>query len=372
MLLKNAYVLTDDFKFHKTDIEIKGDKISNIGEINSSEEEIDFTDKYIIPGLIDIHTHGAVGTDTMNRKFDFGKWQKYLFSFGVTTFFPSTVSESYDNIIYTLEKLGEDTRVEGINLEGPYLDKSKRGAHNEDTIRPGDINEFDKFMEASENKIKITTVAPEIPGNLEFIKEIKSKYNITVSAGHSSADYSQAILGFKAGAANLTHTFNAMNGLNHREPGLLGAALSNDNITCEVICDGIHLHPSIIKLLYKILGDNRMVLISDSMAATGLSDGIYTLGGFEITVKDGVARTSYGAIAGSTNNLMQMTKKAVDFGIPMNEAFKMATINPAKVVKIDNRIGSISTGKTADIAVTDKNMEVLMTIKAGNVVYSKA
>ena len=374
MLLKNATVFTENCRFEKTDIKIENGKITEAGTNLTDTKVMDLTGKYIIPGLVDIHTHGAVGTDTMDSDFDFEKWQKYLLSYGVTTFFPTTVSEFDGNICATLERLAKNDNVVGINLEGPYINVSKRGAHNEKTIRPADITEMKKYIDISGGKIKITTVAPEIPGNMEFIEELKADGRVVISAGHSAADSDTAIASFKAGVTNLTHTFNAMNGLLHREPTLVGAALATDGVTCEVISDGIHLHPLIVLMLYKTLGSDRMVLISDSMAATGLADGNYVLGGgsMEVIVKDSVARTPGGAIAGSTKNLMQMVRCAIEFGIPKEEAIKMASITPAKAVGIDKICGSISAGKAADIVICDEALNVINTFKDGNLVYKKS
>ena len=370
MLLKNAFVFTENCKFEKTDIKIENGKITAVGENLADSNCLDSTGKYIIPGLVDIHTHGAVGTDTMDSDFDFEKWQKYLLSYGVTTFFPTTVSESDENVCATLKRLAKNDNVVGINLEGPYINVNKRGAHNEKTIRPGDIHEMKKYIDISGGKIKITTIAPEIPGNMEFIKELKADGRVVISAGHSSADAETATASFKAGVTNLTHTFNAMNGLLHREPNLVGAALAEDSVTCEVISDGIHLHPLVVVMLYKTLGSDRMVLISDSMAATGLEDGNYALGGgsMEVIVKNSVARTLDGAIAGSTKNLMQMVRCAIEFGIPKEEAIKMASITPAKTVGIDKTCGSISTGKAADLVICDDALNVINTFKDGTLV----
>ena len=370
MLLKNALVFTENCKFEKVDIKIANGKIIAVGTNLADDDVMDLSGKYIIPGLVDIHTHGAVGTDTMDSDFNFEKWQKYLFSYGVTTFFPTTVSEFDENVCATLERLATNDNVVGINLEGPYINVTKRGAHNEKTIRPGDITEMKKYIDISGGKIKITTVAPEIDGNMEFIKEIKADGRVVISAGHSAADADTAVSSFKAGVTNLTHTFNAMNSLLQRETNLVGAALAEDSVTCEVISDGIHLHPLVVLMLYKTLGSDRMVLISDSMAATGLADGNYSLGGgsMDVVVKDSVARTLDGAIAGSTKNLMQMVRCAIEFGIPKEEAIKMASITPAKAVGIDNTYGSISAGKAADLVICDENLNVIDTFKDGTLV----
>ena len=235
MIIKNGMVFTKDFQFRQQDIEIKQGKITKIADfLPDGEDMIDACGRYVLPGLIDIHTHGAVGTDTMFEDFDFDKWQNYLFSYGITTFFPTTVTHNREKILAVLKKLAANEKVEGINLEGPYLEKSKRGAHDENEIRPGDLAEFDIFFKASGQKLRLTTIAPEVGNNLDFIRQLKKNYPIVVALGHSAAGYDQAVAGYQAGASDLTHTFNAMNSLHHRDPGLVGAALSNDAVFCEV------------------------------------------------------------------------------------------------------------------------------------------
>ena len=369
MIFKNALVLTDGFKFTKTDIEVSGGKIDKIGE-NLTGDSVDMSGKYIIPGLVDIHTHAALGTDTMDKDYDFDKVENFFFSCGVTTFFPTTISATHEDIVSAMKKVAENDRIVGINLEGPYISKENKGAHDQSTIRPGNINELKEYLALSGGKIKLTTVAPEVEGNLEFISQA-SKI-MTVALGHTTADYDMAVKGFEAGAKNVTHTFNAMNPIHHRNPSLQCAAFEQENITCEAICDGIHLHPSIIRLMYKVLGPDRMILVSDSMAATGLEDGKYILGGnVEVTVTDGVARIGEGNLAGSTCNLMQGVKNAVKFGISFENAVKMASITPAKLTGINKNLGSITIGKNADFVILDGELNVVSTYKNGKIVYGK-
>ena len=360
----NATVFTD--KFEKTDVYVSDGKFAD----TASGETVDLQGKYIIPGLIDIHTHGAVGTDTGADDFDFEKWQKYLYSYGVTTFFPTTASMHMKDLRRVYKSLGENGEIIGINLEGPYINAEKRGAHDIATLRPASMEEFDELFEISKGKIKLTTIAPEIEGNTEFIKSVTEKYGITVSLGHSTSDFETGKRAFEYGARQLTHTFNAMNQLLHRSPGLIGAAVLDENVNCEIISDGIHVDKAMVKILYKLVGEDRLILVSDSMSATGLEDGHYTLSGLDVTVKDNIARTADGARAGSTHNLMQMLRYAVSFGIPAESALKAATINPAKAVKIDSILGSIEKGKNADFVVCDKDFNVYSVYKNGIQVYS--
>ncbi|MFA7637147.1 MAG: N-acetylglucosamine-6-phosphate deacetylase, partial [Monoglobales bacterium] len=351
----------------KTDIEISGGKFSAVSD-NLSGESIGFSDKYVIPGFIDIHTHAALGTDAMDKNYDFDRVEKYFYSCGVTTFFPSTISAKHEDILASMKIYAANDKIIGINLEGPYISPENKGAHDAASIRPGDINELKEYMAASGNKIRITTVAPEVEGNIEFIK--KASKLMTVSLGHTVADYETSVKGFEAGAKNVTHTFNTMNPIHHREPSLQGAAFERDDVFCEAICDGIHIHPAIIKMMYKVLGPDRMVLVSDSMAATGLDDGKYGLGSnVEVVVSGGIARTLSGALAGSTSNIMMGVRNAVSYGIALESAVKMASITPARVVGLDNEYGSITVGKKADFVVLDKELNVIATFKNGEKVF---
>ena len=344
MILKNVKLLNEAFEFTDADISF-GETIESIAPSDGDGT------LYAIPGLVDIHTHGAVGTDAMDEDVNLGAWTSYMNKNGITTFFPTTVTGSTKELSRALERL---RGTDGVNLEGPFLAVSKKGAHDASKIIPADT----EFVRKYSDIIKITTIAPETEENLRAIPEI-AEMGVRVSLGHSAADYETAKKAFSMGATQLTHTFNAMNPLTHREPGMIGAALSDDNVFCEVISDGFHLHGAVVNILYRLLGADRMVLISDAMRATGLSDGEYTLGGLAVRVKDGKARLSDGTIAGSTSNLMNMLRHAVSFGVPLNEAVKMASLTPARAVGIADRVGSLAVGKRADIVILDKALNII-------------
>ena len=328
-----------------TDIRVENGKFAEIGKIK--ENGIDLQGKTVIPGLIDIHTHGAMGIDTMDGK-DIEKISEYLFKNGITSWLPTTMTVSMEDIKRVTDTIPDTkgAKILGYHLEGPYISKNRKGAQNEKYIKNPDIAEF----EALKN-IKMVTLAPELPGSMEFIKNCKA----VVSIGHTDCDYETALEAIKNGAKCLTHTFNAMPPLNHRNPGPIGAAI-DENIYVQVICDGLHIHKSIIKMLYRTFGADRMILISDSMRATGLSDGEYEFGGQMIDVKNGIARTKDGALAGSTSNLMTCVKKAISFGIPKDDAIKMASETPAKLLGIKK--GKIEVGYDADFIVVDDEMNV--------------
>ena len=344
MILQNALILTENFVFTPGEL-----VFSNIiGDSSSDGPIIDCAGAYVIPGLVDIHTHGVLGFEANDKNVNFDVWQKFLLKNGVTTFIPTTVTDTKENILYALSKL---KNAVAINMEGPYLSTEKRGAHD-----PKKICEIDlEFLEQVKDHVKITTIAPEVDDNIKKIAAI-CEMGIRVSLGHSAADYETSIKAFKEGATQITHTFNCCPPLGHRDPGLVGAALESENVFCEVISDGVHLHPSMIRLLYRILGTDRMVLISDAISATGLSDGEYTLGGLDVFVKNSEARLADGRLAGSTVTLLEALRRAVDFGIPLADAIKMATLTPARALGLEKHIGSLSRGKDADIVVLNKDL----------------
>ena len=340
MIYKNAKI-NGEIK----DIRIENGKFAEIGKIN--EDGIDLQGQTVIPGLIDIHTHGAVGVDTMDGK-DIEKISEYLLENGITSWLPTTMTVSMEDIKRVTDTIPETkgAKILGYHLEGPYISKNRKGAQNEKYIKNPDIKEFESLK-----NIKMVTLAPELSGSMEFIQNCKA----VVSIGHTDSDYKTAINAIKNGAKCLTHTFNAMPPLNHRTPGPIGAAI-DENIYAQVICDGLHIHKSVIKMLYKTFGADRMILISDSMRATGLSDGEYEFGGQMIDVVGGIARTKDGALAGSTSNLMDCVKKAISFGIPKADVIKMASETPAKLLGIKK--GKIEVGYDADFVVVDDEMNV--------------
>ena len=340
MIYKNAKI-NGEIK----DIRVENGKFTEIGKIN--ENGIDLKGQTVIPGLIDIHTHGAMGVDTMDGE-NIEIISEYLLKNGVTSWLPTTMTMDIKDIKRVTDKTPETkgAKILGYHLEGPYISAKYKGAQNEKYIKNPDIAEFESLK-----NIKMITLAPELTGSMEFIKNCKA----VVSIGHTDCNYETAVKAIKNGAKCLTHTFNAMTPFHHRNAGPIGAAI-DENIYVQVICDGLHLHKSIITLLYRTFGADRMILISDSMRATGLPDGEYEFGGQMIDVKGGVARTKDGALAGSTSNLMDCVKKAIELGIPKLDAIKMATETPARLLGIKK--GKIEVGYDADFVVVDNKMNI--------------
>lgn len=336
------------------DILCNNGKIEKIGK--TELDGIDFHGLYVYPGLIDIHTHGADGADTLDDVPE--KLSVFEAKNGITAFLPTTMTVSNERLASVLNKplpKVSGAQILGYHLEGPYINEKYKGAQNSKYIRNPDIEEFSKFQ-----NIKMVTIAPELENSIEFIK----KSDAVVSIGHTDADYDTAIAAANAGAKCITHTFNAMPPLHHRMPSVIGAAFDK-NMYAQVICDGIHIHPSVIRILYRLFTADRMVLISDSMRATGLPDGNYEFGALNIIVKDKIARTENGALAGSTSTLFDCVKSAISFGIPKEDAFKMASETPAKLMGFNK--GVIKEGYDCDLLILDDKLNINTVIINGEI-----
>ena len=350
MILKNLL-----FEGKLTDITVENGKIAAIAPASAGTAGEDCTGLSVIPGLVDMHTHGCVGKDTMDGEF--AEMSAFLAKNGTTSWLPTTMTQSYEAIKKVTEgdRNVKGAQILGFHMEGPYINAKKKGAQNGKYIKNPDLAEFKSL-----DGMRVVTIAPELEGSMEFIKECGA----LVCIGHTDADYDTCIKAIEAGANCLTHTFNAMPGIHHREPGPIPAALTK-NIYVQAITDGLHLHPAIVMMLYKMFGPERMVIISDAMRATGLGDGIYEFGGQDIEVKNGVARTMDGAIAGSTSTLWRCVKQAASFGIPFADAVRMATRTPADMIGAPEK-GRIEVGADADLVLLDKDCEIAKVMIAGS------
>jgi N-acetylglucosamine-6-phosphate deacetylase len=372
MVIKNAKVYTENFEFQEKDICVE----QGVFTENASEQNIVYADDlYAIPGLIDIHLHGAVGQDFSDGSAKaVEKIAEYEAFHGITTIMPTTMSipsKELEKAVKAIAsvKNNKETQadVAGIYLEGPFMSKERKGVHKEENLRKPDLALVDKLQKEAKGKIKIVTVAPELEGAIDFIQEGSKKYRISIA--HTSAAYEVSKEAFAAGAKQLTHFFNGMAPFNHREPGIIGAALENDKCMAELICDEFHIHPTVINMTFRVFGAERVILVSDSMRATGMTDGEYMLGEHQVIVTDGVARMKDGNLAGSTRNLMDCLKIAVkDMKIPLETAIRAATLNPAIAAGVDEKYGSISTGKKANAVFVDKELNVVMVMKDGKII----
>ena len=337
------------------------DKFTSVGA-GITSGDIDAEGAYLIPGLIDIHTHAAMGEDSSDGKPEaMPVMGRYYAKGGVTSWCPTTMTLKEPvltqamHAICSYDRPADAARIAGINLEGPFLSYAKRGAQNADNLHAPDADMFNRLNEAADGKVCLVTVAAEEPGAIAFIKEVSKV--CTVSLGHTTADYDTAMAAYEAGASHATHLFNAMPSLLHRAPGVIGAAFDS-GATVELICDGLHIHPGVVRVTHKLFGED-LVLISDSLRCAGMPDGDYMLGGQPITMKNGKATLKDSdTLAGSCIHLMDAMKNAVKFGLPLEDAVAAATAVPAKVIRKEHLIGSIAAGKYADFVLLDKELNV--------------
>ena len=319
---------------------------------------------YVIPGLTDLHFHGCMGKDFSDADPEgLEIMAKYELSQGVTQICPAgmTLLEEQLTKVCQVAAAHRDANKPGaelcgINLEGPFLSTAKKGAQKADWIHAPDVDMFRRLMAASKGLVKLVSIAPEEPGAMEFIEAVEGE--VTVSIAHTTADYDTAMEAFRLGARQVTHLFNAMPPFSHRAPGVVGAALDTPICNVELICDGVHIHPSVVRATFKMFGPKRVILVSDTMRAAGMSDGDYTLGGQAVTVKGKLATLADGTIAGSVTNLMNCMRTAVSFGIPLEDAVWAAAVNPARAIGIFSRMGSLEPGKRANVVVLDQNLEL--------------
>lgn len=373
MIIKNVKVFDEKGEFVPREIYIDGEKFT--GKSNANDDQvIDGKGCYAIPGLTDVHFHGCVGYDFCDGTEEAIKaMAEYELENGVTAIAPATMTLAEDTLMNIAQaaanyKNENGADLVGINMEGPYISMEKKGAQNPAYIHKPDVEMFHRLQKASGNLFKLCAIAPEEEGAIDFIKELKDE--VVLSVAHTTADYDTAKKAFDAGARQVTHLFNAMPPFTHRAPGVIGAACDNEEVKAELICDGVHVHPSSIRTAFKMFGDDRIVMISDSMMATGKPDGTYALGGQEVTVKGNVATlTEGGAIAGSVTNLMNCIRYAVkEAGIPLESAVKCAAVNSAKSIGIYDQYGSISDGKYANVVLLDKDLKIDHIIKRGKLV----
>lgn len=361
MNYKNAYLYTEDFKFVKGGFSVVDGKFCCVGE--EQEDALDLQGAYVIPGLIDVHNHGNSNADFSDGSYEGDvKMAKYLASVGVTSFAPATMTLPYAVIARALEAglqlhkapVEHAARLLGVQMEGPFFSEKKKGAQNGEYLRLPDFAAFEKLYRDSEGLISIVDLAPELEGSVEFVEQAKKL--CTVSIAHTDSDYEHAKAAIDAGVTHLTHLYNAMPPIHHRKPGVIGAASENEAVSAEVICDGIHVHPSSIRMAFKLFGADRMVLISDALRCCGMPEGEYELGGQQVFLKDNVARLADGTIAGSATNLFDCMRNAIRFGIPKEDAVRAATWNPARQIHALDRVGSIADGKLADFVVCDAEL----------------
>lgn len=318
---------------------------------------------YVIPGLTDIHLHGCMGCDCCDGTADALRTiAEYELRHGVTSITPATMTMPEEVLTRICSSVREYSYKDGADLcglymEGPFISRAKKGAQNEKYIRPADTEMLKRLQEASGGMIRTVAVAPETEGAMAFIRSNSGRINISLA--HTAADYDITSEALACGAHQLTHMYNAMMPFHHRAPGPVGAAADSSHCMVELICDGIHIHPAVVRAAFRIFGDDRIIMISDSMRAAGLGDGEYDLGGQTVTVKGNLAVLKDGTIAGSVTNLMDCMRIAVrDMGIPLADAVKCAAVNPARAVGIYRDYGSLTPGKYANVVILNRDLEI--------------
>ncbi len=343
-----------------------------MGECPTVDEAIDAKGAYLFPGLVDLHIHGFEGDDASDCDVDgLNRMKKALTKNGVTTFCPTTMTVAIDKVQEALDCIKvaqannvDGAKIAGVNVEGPFINPLKKGAQSAEHI----IAPNAEFILKNKDIISLVTVAPEVNGGIEFVKQVSSQSNIVVSMGHTNANCEEATTAIKSGASHVTHLFNAMPPLTHRAPGLVGAVVANDSVSCELIADTFHVSTSLYPMLLKLKGD-KLILITDCMRAGGMEEGNYTLGGQDVTVKGVECKLKDGTIAGSILTLNKAVYNfATNTGLSLQESVKHASLYPARVLGIDASCGSIAVGKCADMFLADEKMQVISTFVDGKMI----
>ncbi|MVO98981.1 N-acetylglucosamine-6-phosphate deacetylase [Paenibacillus lutrae] len=362
---------------------IKNGKIERIEEGNSSApvhiqnegyEPIDGGGRLLIPGMIDVHIHGASGLDMMDgTQESIQAVSLACAATGCTRFLATSVTSDMDDLLRMIRSVkgaaGQErgARIAGIHLEGPYLNPKRKGMQNEKHLRHPDLEEMTLILNEAGSLVKMVTIAPELPGGMELIALLKER-NIVIALAHSDATYEEAKLAFAAGASHVTHCFNGMRPIHHRDPGLVAAAFEEEQVSLQAIVDGVHLHPAIVRLMHRIKGPEGMVLITDALQAMGLGDGTYEFGGHQVAVKDGVARLKDGTLASSTVTMNEALRLTNELGISLEDAVRMAATTPADILGLFEA-GRIEAGCEADLVLLDERFQVVWTMIEGEMIH---
>ena len=383
----NANIITPLEIIKKSAVLIDGGKIRKIlknGEkIPEGAELIDAKGKILCPGFIDLHLQGGGGADVIEDTFEaINCVSSTHMKYGTTSFLATTntglrrggrsKNEEFLHlkpIVQAIKNGTDGAQILGIHIEGPFINPERKGMIRGDYVRKPDLQELRKIIKICGGKLKMMTIAPELRGNLVLIRELV-KGGIIASLGHTNATYEEAMKGIEAGISHATHMFNAMSGLHHREPAAANACLDS-NISIQLIADFVHVHPAVVKLVLKVKGPDKVALITDAIMAVGMPDGVYEASSQKINVKNGIARRKDGVLAGSTFPLNRMVRSMVSLGFSLQDAIKMASLTPAKILKMENKKGIIKEGMDADLILIDENINVYMAMIRGKVVWTK-
>lgn len=372
MLIYGEKVFLPEKGFKSAYINTEGGKIISVSE--KCDKKPDISAHYVFPGFIDIHTHGAMGGDTIDCDYEaLINMKKYMAQHGTTAFMPTALSATIDTIVSSIKNaknvknnVSEGADIAGVYIEGPYFTEKFKGAHLAHFLKAPSNEELDRMIEAGEGLVRVICLAPEYENAKEFIKYATGK-GLVVSIAHTAAKFEEVMAAIEAGATNITHLYNAMSPFTHREPGTVGAAFASDT-TAEIICDGFHVHPAAAKIAIKQKGYRNMALISDSLAPAGLPDGNYKLGDQDVIVKGGKATIPAGNLAGSTTNILQCFKNVIDWGTPIEEAAVMASEVPARAAGLKTK-GKIMEGFDADFTVLNDDLSLSKTIVGGEIKF---
>jgi N-acetylglucosamine-6-phosphate deacetylase len=377
-----ARLIAPEETIEKPIVVVEGGFITYIGSRAESEipfgQHLDFEGCTLVPAYFDIHIHGSAGHDVMEATPEaFTKVGHFLARHGVGAYLPTTVTAPWDATLRSLEGMAKfvgsleyGARPLGIHMEGPFLSPHKKGAHPANLLLKPSVELFERMWQASEGKIRLMTIAPELPGAEEVI-EHATALGVRVSLGHSNADSAASKAGVKAGAVSATHTYNAMRAFDHKEPGLLGEVLANDALFAELICDGHHVAPNAVSMYWKAKGRDRAILITDAMAAAGMPDGNYKLGELDVRVKDGVCIIGENTLAGSTLTLDRAVKNFAEFTrASIGDVARLVSRNPARMTGFEAEAGALAVGRAADITVLSAGNEVVETILRGEALVS--
>ncbi len=371
MRIGGGRLFRPDGTFVEGDLFVEGDRIVE-GDVGG--EVVDATGCHVIPGLTDVHFHAAVGHDLCDgTEESLRAIADYELSQGVTTICPASMTFDEARLERSFDAVrrhdgSRGARIVGINMEGPFVSPARLGAQNPAYVRAPDVAMFERLQRAAGGLVRLVGVAPEVEGGIEFIEAVSE--GVRVSLAHTDCDYECARRAFDAGARQLTHTFNAMPALLHRAPGPIGAAADDDRVSVELICDGLHVHPAVVRAAFRLFGAGRVIMVSDTMEAAGLSDGEYELGGQRVHVRGRLATLDDGTIAGSVTNLMACLRCAVgEMGIPLGDAVRAAAANPARAVGVGTDYGTLEAGKVANVVVLDDDLQVRHVIREGVTVF---
>lgn len=375
MIYANALVFGPDFRFHKGGFAVENGRFASV--LSEETGGVDLDGAYVVPGFIDIHLHGNSGHDFSDGDFvGLTAIARHLAKNGITSFAPASVTlpeaqlnAAYENAVYFAANTPADcAALRGIHMEGPFFAEKKKGAQNGAYLQSPDYEMFLRLNKTAQGLIKIADIAPELPGAIVYIEKVSKTCRVSIA--HTDANYEQAKAAIAAGATHVTHLFNAMPQMQHRAPGVIGAAAESPQVTAEIISDGMHVHESVVRAAFSMFGAERLCLVSDALSCSGMPSGEYMLGGQKIFLDGSVARLvdAPDTLAGSASNLFELFRKAISFGIPAEAAVRMASDNPARVIGAEDEVGSIANGKCADFLVLNGDFSLKRVYLAGNAI----